>query len=91
MKDNNIQTIIYSQPANSHLYLQADSCNHLPPILEIQKGVFFRLCRICSNDKEYNNKQKEYKAYLISWRHKLKNVEKSFNDNFKYVMTAILH
>ena len=28
----------------------------------------------------YNNKSKEYKVYLICRAHKLKNVEKSFND-----------
>ena len=50
------------------------------PILGIQKGVALRLRRICSTDKEFNNKSKEYKAYLIGRGHKLKDVEKSFND-----------
>ena len=79
--DNKIQTTVYSKPTDSHLYLQADSCHHLPSILEIQKGVVpLRLRRICSNDEEYNNKSKEYKAYLTGRGHKLKNIEKSFND-----------
>ena len=80
LTDNKIQTAVYSKPTDSHLYLQADSCHHLPSILGIQKGVDLRLRRICSTDEEYNNKSKEYKAYLIGRGHKLKNIEKSFND-----------
>ena len=64
----------------NHLYLQADSCHYLPCILVIQKGVALRLRRICSSDEEYNNKSKEYKAYLIGSGHRLKNTEKSFHD-----------
>ena len=56
LKDNKIQTAVYSKPTDSHLYLQADSCHHLPSILGIQKGIALRLCRICSTDEEYNNK-----------------------------------
>ena len=62
LKDNKIQATDYSKPTDSHLYLQADSCHHLPSILGIQKGVALRLRRICSTDKEYNNKSKEYKV-----------------------------
>ena len=80
LTDNEIQTTVYSKPTDSHLYLQADFCHHLPSILGIQKGVALRLRRICSTDKEYNNKSKEYKAYLIGRGHKLKNIENSFND-----------
>ena len=80
LKDNKMHTTDYSKPTDSHLYLQADSCHHLPSILGIQKGVALRLRRICSTDEEFNNKSKEYKAYLIGRGHKLKNVEKSFND-----------
>ena len=32
LKDNKIHTTVYSKPADSHLYLEADSCNHLPSI-----------------------------------------------------------
>ena len=73
LKDNKIQTTVYSKPIDSHLYLQVDSCHHLRSILGIQEGVALRLRRICSTDKEYNNKPKEYKAYLIGRGHKLKN------------------
>ena len=79
-KDSKIQTTVYSKPTDSHLYLQADCCHHLPSILGIRKGVALRLRRICSIDEEYNNKSKKYKAYLTGRGHKLKNVEKSFND-----------
>ena len=74
LKDNKIHTTVYSKPNDSHLYLQADSCHHWPSILGIQKGVALRLRRICSTDEEFNNKSKEYKAYLIGRGHQLKNV-----------------
>ena len=80
LTDNKLQTTVYSKPTDSHLYLQADSCHHLPSILGIQKGIALRLRRICLTDEEYNNKSKEYKAYLIGRGYKLKNIEKSFND-----------
>ena len=80
LKDNKIYTTVYSKPTDSHLHLQADSCHHLPSILGIQKGVALRLRRICSTNEEFNNKAKEYKAYLVGRGDKLKNVEKSFND-----------
>ena len=58
LKDNKIHTTVYSKPTDSHLYLQADSCHHLPSSLGIQKGVALRLRRICSTDEEFNNKSK---------------------------------
>ena len=58
LKDNKIHTTDYSKPTDSHLYLQADSCHHLPSILGIQKGVALRLRRICSTDEEFDNKSK---------------------------------
>ena len=80
LADIKIQTTVYSKPTDSHLYLQASSCHLLPSILGIPKGVVLRLRRICSTDEVYNNKSKEYKAYLIGRGHKLKNIEKFIND-----------
>ena len=56
LKDNKIHTTVYSKPTDSHLYLQADSCHHLPSILGIQEGVALRLRTICSTEEEFNNK-----------------------------------
>ena len=69
-------TTVYSKPSDSHLYLQTDSCHHF----RNTKNGCFKICRILSTDEEFNCKSKEYKAYLIGRGHKLKNVEKSFND-----------
>ena len=80
LKDNKIHTTVYSKPTDSYLYLQADSCHHLPSTLGIQKAVALRLRRICSTDEEFSNKSKEHKPYLIGRGHKLRNVLKSFND-----------
>ena len=80
LKDNKIPTTVYSKPNDSHLYIQANSCHHLPSTLGIQKGVALKSCRICSADKKFNKKSKEYKVYLIGREHKPKIVEKSFND-----------
>ena len=80
LKDNKTQTAVYNEPTNSYLYLQAVSYHHLPSILGIQKGVTLRLHRIFSTEEQYSNKSRGYKAYLIGRGHKLKNVEKPFND-----------
>ena len=80
LKDNKIQRTVYSKPTDNHLYLQADACHHLLSILGTQKEVGLSLRRISSTDQEYNDKSKEYKAYLLGRGHKLKNVEKSFHD-----------
>ena len=76
LKDKKYYTTVSSKPTDSHLYLQADSCHHF----RNTKNGCFRICRIRSTDEEFNYKSKEYKAYLIGRGHKLKNVEKSFND-----------
>ena len=80
LKDNKTHTTVYSKPTDSPLYLQADPCHHLPSLLGIQKGVALRLRRVRSTDEEFNNKSNEYKVCLIGREHKLKNVEKFFND-----------
>ena len=80
LKDNKTHSTVYSKPTDRCLYLQADSCHRLPSILGIQKGVALKLHRICSSDEEFKNRSKKYKAYLTAKGHKLKNVEKPFND-----------
>ena len=65
LKDNKIHTTVYSKPTDSHLYLQADSCHHLPSILGIQKEVALRLRRICSTDEEFNNKSKSINLRML--------------------------
>ena len=71
LKDNKIQTIVYSKPTNSHF--------QSPSVLGIQIGFALRLHRTCSTNEEYSSKSKQYKGYLIGRGHKLKNVEKPFN------------
>ena len=80
LKHNKTKTTVYSKPTDGQLYLQANSCQHLPSILRIQKGFALRLSRICSAEEEYSNKSKEYKAFFIGRGHNLKDVEKSFNN-----------
>ena len=65
LKDNKIHTTVYSKPTDCHLYLQADSCHHLPSSLGIQKGVALRLSRICSTDEEFNNKSKDINLRML--------------------------
>ena len=61
LKDDKIHTTVYSKPTNSYLYLQADSCHHLPSSL----GVALRLRRICSTDEEFNNKSKGINLIML--------------------------
>jgi hypothetical protein len=62
-------TSVYSKPTDSHLYLEADSCHQEASIQGIQKGVALRLRRICSSLDEFDNKSKDYKAYLVARGH----------------------
>ena len=53
LKDNEIQTEVYIKATDSHLYLQAGSCHHLPSsILGIKNRFTLRLRRICSTSKK---------------------------------------
>ena len=78
--DNGIHTTVYSKPTDSHLYLQGDSCHQLSSIRGIQKGVALRLKKICSTICEYDEKSKEYMAYLVARGHDPVSVKNTFND-----------
>ena len=72
--ENQLHTTVYSKPTDSHLYLQADSCHKKSSINGIQKGVALRLRRICSSTEEFDNRAKEYIAYLVARGHDPKSV-----------------
>ena len=40
LKDNKIHTTVYSKPTDRHLYLQADSCHHLPYFRNTKRSCF---------------------------------------------------
>ena len=67
--EGRLVTSVYSKPTDSHLYLQAESCHQEASIRGIQKGVALRLRRICSSLDEFDNKSKDYKAYLVARGH----------------------
>ena len=62
------------------MYLQANSCHQKSSINGIQKGVALRLRRICSTDMEYDNKSREYMAYLVARGHDPITVQQAFAD-----------
>ena len=79
MKDNKIQTTVYRKSLIA-TYIYSQTLSPFILYLRNAKGVALRLPRISLTDKEYNNKSKEYKAYLNGRGHKLKNTEKCYND-----------
>ena len=60
------------------MYLHADSIHPKSTFTGIQKGVSLRLRRICSTDEEFNERSKEYKAYLAARGHNPASVLKEF-------------
>ena len=66
---NKLTTTVYSKPADSHLYLHADSCHKKSSIKGIQKGVALRLRRICNSKNDYTAKSIEYTKYLVNKGH----------------------
>ena len=56
--DYKLVTTVYSKPADSHLYLQPNSCHNPKAIDGIQKGVALRIRRNCSSEEYYLEKLK---------------------------------
>ena len=61
------------------MYLHADSIHPKSTFTGIRKGVSLRLRRICSTDEEFNERSKEYKAYLVARGHNSASVLKEFD------------
>ena len=79
LKNNKLFTTVYSEPTSSQMYLDADSIHPKSTFTGIQKGVSLRLRRICSIDEEFNERSKEYKAYLVAKGHNHASVLKEFD------------
>ena len=79
VEDGKLFTTVYSKPTDSHLYLDFNSCHKKASMVGIEKGVALRLRRICSTDNEYNERSKEYKAYLCARGHPAVSVNSSFD------------
>ena len=78
LKNNKLFTTVYSKPTGSQMYLHADSLHPKSTFTGIQKGVLIRLRRICSTEEEFNERSKEYKAYLVAKSHNPTSVLKEF-------------
>ena len=75
---NKLFTTVYSKPTSSQMYLHADSIHPKSTSTDIQKGVSLRLRRICSTDEEFNERSKEYKAFLVARGHNPTSILKEF-------------
>ena len=87
LKNNKLFTTVYSKPTSSQIYLHADSIHPKSTFTGIQKGVSLRLRRICSTDEEFNERSKEYKAYLVARDHNPASVLKEFDRTANLIMT----
>ena len=79
LKNKKLFTTVYSKPTSSQMYPHADSIHPKSTFTGIQKGVSLRLRRICSTYEEFNERSKEYKAYLVARGHNPTNVLKEFD------------
>ena len=78
IQEGRLLTTVYSKPTDSHLYLQAESCHQEASIKGILKGVALRLRRICSTIYDFDQKSKEYSAYLVARGHNPYSVQNAF-------------
>ena len=79
LNNNKLFTTVYSKPTSSQMYLHADSIHPKSTFNCIQKGVSIRLRRIWSTDEKFNERSKEYKAYLVARGHNPASVLKEFD------------
>jgi hypothetical protein len=76
--EGKLTTTVYSKPTDGHLYLNNASCHPKNTKRAVQYGTALRLRRICSTDPEFEQKSKEYKAYLASCGHDPNELVESF-------------
>ena len=79
IEDGKLTTTVYSKPTDGHLYLNNASCHPKNTKRAVQYGTALRLRRICSSDSEYEQKSKEYKAFLASCGHNPNEIVETFD------------
>ena len=81
-----ITTNIYSKKADTHQYLNPNSCHPKSQIMSMPIGVADRIRRNCSdnviNDSTYRERLIEYKAYLMKSGHSEKDIDNAFCNRF---------
>ena len=80
IRDNKLETSVYSKPTDPHLYPNAKSSHPKAQIVGIARGVALRLRRICSDDNDFRDRSKEYSKYLIDCGHDKEHVLRVFNE-----------
>ena len=78
LQDNKLETSKYSKPTDAHIYLNASSSHPRSQIRGIALGVPLRLRRICSQDRDFQEKSKLYKKFLIDFGHDSNHVCNAF-------------
>ena len=79
LENRKLSTSVYSKPTDGHLYLNNASCHPQNTKRAVQYGTALRLRRICSSDHDFQEKSKEYKAYLASCGHNPNELVQTFN------------
>ena len=87
LKNNKLFPAVCSKPPSSQMYLHADSIHTKSTFTDIQKGISLRLRRICSTDQEFNERSKEYKAYLVARGQNPASVLKEFDRTANLIRT----
>ena len=74
-----IGTDLYVKPTDKHQYLRMDSCHPLHCKASIPFSQALRLRRICSDDRTYLKRTREFKQYFLSRGYNEQHLEKEFN------------
>ena len=65
LKNNKLQTTLYSKPTDAHLYLNKSSNHPKHVTRNLPKGQFIRIRRICSETTEYIRNCNILSKYLL--------------------------
>ena len=63
--EGKINVDLYSKPTTSFIYKLLSSYYPYKSILNVPKGITWRLQHICGSDEKYNQRSREYQKYLI--------------------------
>ena len=90
IRNNTIQTSVFSKPTDAHLYLNSSSCLPSHVTRNIPKGQFTRIRRICTNIEDYIQHGRQLSKYFLKRGYKRNAVEKAYKEILKTDRNAIL-
>ncbi|OCT78250.1 hypothetical protein XELAEV_18029359mg [Xenopus laevis] len=78
VEGSKINTSIFRKPCSGNTLLHASSCHPRRLIEGIPVGQFLRLCRNCSNNKDFGKQARDMRERFLERGYKQKTIQKAF-------------